>query len=120
MVTGGTTGDGTRFTTVLEAIRGTRPDRVIGGKGYNSKAIRTRPRRRAIPHTLPERARNRARRGSRGGRPPVFDREIYQRRNVVERCFNRFKQWRGIATCYDKTTESYRAAATLAALLMWT
>jgi transposase len=35
---------------------------------------------------------------------------------VVERCFNRLKQWRGIATRYDKTADSYRAAVTLAAL----
>ncbi len=44
---------------------------------------------------------------------------LYKQRNVVERCFNRLKQWRGIATRYDKTTESYQAAATLASLLMW-
>ncbi|MER6471409.1 transposase, partial [Streptomyces collinus] len=52
-------------------------------------------------------------------RPPAFDRDTYKRRNVVERCFNKLKQWRGIATRYDKTTESYQAAVTLAALLMW-
>jgi transposase len=33
-----------------------------------------------------------------GGRPPTFDKQLYKRRNVVERCFNRLKQWRGIAT----------------------
>ncbi len=52
------------------------------------------------------------------GRPPAFDREGYKRRNVVERCFNRLKQGRGIATRYDKTSESYEAAVTLASLLM--
>ncbi|MFJ7949001.1 transposase [Streptomyces sp. NPDC096354] len=57
----------------------------------------------------------RARRGSRVGRPPRFD----EQRNVVERFFNRLKQWRRIATRYDKTAESYRAAFTLASLLMW-
>lgn len=100
----------------------TRPAHVIGDKGYSSKAIRTWLRRRNIGHTIPERAdqiRNRARRGSRGGRPPAFDRGIYKRRNVVERCFNRLKQWRGIATRYEKTAESYQAALTLASLLMW-
>jgi transposase len=58
----------------------------------------------------------------RAGRPgpqPVFDKQLYKRRNVVERCFNRLKQWRGIATRYDKTAESYQAAVTLASLLMW-
>ncbi|MEW1996803.1 transposase, partial [Streptomyces coelicoflavus] len=47
------------------------------------------------------------------------DREAYKHRNVVERCFNRLKQWRGIATRYDKTSQSYEAAVTLASLLMW-
>ncbi len=131
VVTGGNTNDCTQFTTVMEAIRvprigpgrpRTRPSHVIGDKGYSSKAIRTWLRRRGIAHTIPERAdqvRNRLRRGSRGGRPPAFDQQLYRRRNVVERCFNRLKQWRGIATRYDKTAESYQAAVTLASLLMW-
>ncbi|MYT58801.1 IS5 family transposase, partial [Streptomyces sp. SID7834] len=131
VLTGGNTNDCTRFTAVMEAIRvprlgpgrpRVRPDHVLGDKGYSSKAIRTWLRRRGIAHTIPERAdqvRNRARRSSRGGRPPAFDREAYKHRNVVERCFNRLKQWRGIATRYDKTAESYEAAVTLASLLMW-
>ncbi|WP_234331366.1 IS5 family transposase [Streptomyces mediolani] len=131
VVTGGNTNDCTRFTAVIEAIRvprigpgrpRVRPDHVLGDKGYSSKAIRAWLRRKGIAHTIPERAdqaRNRARRGSRGGRPPAFDREVYKHRNVVERCFNRLKQWRGIATRYDKTAESYEAAVTLASLLMW-
>ncbi|MFF9301794.1 IS5 family transposase [Streptomyces sp. NPDC014764] len=130
-VTGGNTNDWTQFTAVMEAIRVPRlgpgrprgrPDHVIGDKGYSSKAIRTWLRRRNIRHTIPERSdqiRNRLRRGSRGGRPPAFDKQVYKRRNVVERCFNRLKQWRGIATRYDKTAESYQAAITLASLLMW-
>ena len=131
VVTGGNTNDCTQFTAVMKAIRvprlgagrpRVRPGHVIGDKGYSSKAIRTWLRRRNIPHTIPERADqagNRARRGSRGGRPPAFDKQVYKRRNVVERCFNRLKQWRGIATRYDKTAESYKAAVTLASLLMW-
>lgn len=38
---------------------------------------------------------------------------------LVEGCFNRLKQWGGIATRYEKTAESYQAAVTLASLLMW-
>ncbi|MFD3701430.1 transposase [Streptomyces sp. NPDC058646] len=67
----------------------------------------------------PYRVRHRAWRGSRGSRPPVFDRQVYRHRNVVERCFNRLKQWRGITTRYDKTAQSYQAAVTLVSLLMW-
>ena len=130
-ITGGNTNDCTQFTAVMEEIRvprigpgrpRVRPAHVLGDKGYSSRAIRTWLRRRGISHTIPERSdqvRNRLRLGSRGGRPPVFDKQLYKRRNVVERCFNRLKQWRGIATRYDKTAESYRAAVTLASLLMW-
>ncbi|WP_435881899.1 transposase [Streptomyces anulatus] len=46
-------------------------------------------------------------------------REVYKRRNLVERCFNRLKQWRGIATRYGKIAQSYEAAVALASLLMW-
>ncbi len=52
------------------------------------------------------------------GRPPVFDRTAYKRRNVVERWFNRLKQFRAIATRYDKTALSYRAVIDLATLTL--
>ncbi|MGI5163091.1 IS5 family transposase [Spirillospora sp. CA-253888] len=131
VVTGGNVNDCTQFTHLMAAIRvprlgpgrpRTRPDHVVGDKGYSSRAIRAWLRRRGIGHTTPERKdqiRNRQRRGSRGGRPPVFDQQTYRRRNVVERCFNQLKQWRGIATRYCKTATSYQAAVTLAALLLW-
>ncbi|GAA3278505.1 hypothetical protein GCM10010493_67510 [Streptomyces lavendulae subsp. grasserius] len=51
-------------------------------------------RRRQIKHTIPEpnnQRANRQRRGSRGGRPAGFDREIYRRRNEVERTINRLR-----------------------------
>ncbi|MFE2560535.1 hypothetical protein ACFXGT_31875 [Streptomyces sp. NPDC059352] len=57
--------------------------------------------------------------GSRGGRQPAFDRDVHKRRNVAERCFNGVKQWSGIATCHDKTAESFQAAVTLVSPLMW-
>ncbi|THA44789.1 transposase, partial [Streptomyces sp. A1136] len=54
-----------------------------------------------------------------GGRPTAFDLEIYRRRNTVERSFNQLKGFRGIATRYEKTATSYKAAVTLASLLLW-
>lgn len=62
---------------------------------------------------------NRARRGRAGGCRPAFDRERHKQRNVVERWFDRLKQWRGIATRYDKAAQFYQAAVTLAALMIW-
>lgn len=77
--------------------------------GGNTNDCTVHHRDGSDPGTIPERAdhvRSRARRGSRGGRPPFFDREVYKHRNVVERCFSRLKQWRGIVTRYDKTAQS--------------
>jgi transposase len=55
----------------------------------------------------------RAAKGSRGGRPPAFDADLYKQRNVVERCFNRLKQFRGLATRYTKRTAYYQAELTM-------
>ena len=131
VLTGGNVNDCTRFEHVMAGIRmprsgpgrpWTRPTRVLADKGYSSRAIRTYLRGRGIAATIPERSdqqANRRRRGSAGGRPPAFDPLVYRRRNVVERCFNRLKQYRAIATRYDKTAVSYQGMLDLATLLMW-
>jgi transposase len=49
----------------------------------------------------------------------IFDRVVYTRRNVVERCINRLKQWRGLATRYEKRAVNYRAMLVLASILLW-
>ncbi|WRZ45035.1 IS5 family transposase [Streptomyces sp. NBC_00151] len=99
-----------------------RPDQVVADKAYSSRGFRTYLRKRGIARTVPEKTdqkRHRHNRGHRGGRPPAFDRQVYRRRNVVERCFNRLKGFRGIATRYDKTATSYEAAVNLASFLLW-
>lgn len=62
---------------------------------------------------------HRKRRGSRGGQPPAFDGEDYRGRNVVERGFEVFKPWRGLATRYDKLPLTYRGEAVLMAITIW-
>ena len=99
-----------------------RPERVIADKGYPSKKNRAWLRQRGIAATIPERDDQIAHRRRRPGRPIDFGDEQktrYHGRNVVERCFNRLKQWRGIAMRSDKTARHYRAAITLAAILIW-
>jgi transposase len=79
----------------------TRPDAVRGDKAYSSRANRQHLRDRRIKAVIPEPADqtgHRKRRGSRGGRPPGFDADDYRGRNVIERRFCDFKQWRGLAT----------------------
>lgn len=101
----------------------TRPDRLRGDKAYSSRAIRTHLRQRGIIAVIPEPADqtgHRKRRGSRGGRPPASDRADYRNRNVIERRSCHPKQWRGLATRYDKPATVYRAAAVLNAVIAWT
>jgi transposase len=90
-----------------------RPGHVIAGK------IRSYLRQRRIPHTIPERSDQLAARARRGHRRCGFDTTLYWRRNVVERCFNQLKRFRGIATRYDKLAEDYLAAITIASLILW-
>jgi len=66
-----------------------------------------------------DQAGHRKKRGSRGGRPVNFDAHDYKQRNVIERAFNRLKQWRGIATRYDKHALVYRGGVVLASILLW-
>jgi transposase len=76
-------------------------------------------RERQIKHTIPQRRDQRAQRAARPGRPPIFDKAIYARRNVVERCINRLKQWRGLATRYEKRAVNYRAMVVIASIFIW-
>jgi transposase len=59
-------------------------------------------------------------RAIRPGRPLTFDQAIYAQRNVVERCINRLKLWRGLATRDEKRAANSRAldAMTTIALLL--
>ena len=123
--------DSPMFPLLLEHLRvqrrgagrpRTRPDAVLADKAYSARAHRERLRARGIKAVIPEpsdQIRNRKRRGSRGGRPPAFDPEAYRGRNVVERSFNTVKQWRGLATRYDKLAIVYRGAAVLRAITIW-
>ncbi|WP_373040390.1 IS5 family transposase [Streptomyces sp. NRRL S-448] len=131
VLTPGQAGDAPAFPQVMAAIRvgrpkgrpRTRPAVVLADKAYSSRAIREHLRRRKIKAVIPQpddQVANRKRLGSKGGRPPAFDREAYKQRNTVERCINKLKQWRGLATRYDKTATVYRAALHLAAIHIWT
>lgn len=91
--------------------------RLLADKAYSHPSTRTQLRSRRIKHTIPERRdqiERRKAKGSAGGRPPAFAPEIYALRNTVERGFSRLKQWRGIATRYDKYALTYLGGVLLA------
>jgi transposase len=124
-------GDSPMFPELMDSLRvarigpgraRTRPDRLLGDKAYSSRANREFLRTRGIQIVIPERSdqvANRKRRGRNGGRTIGLDQEAYKRRNVVERSFNTFKQWRGLATRYDKLALTYRGGVVLRAITIW-
>ena len=124
-------GDSPMFAHLLDAVRvprrgpgrpRTRPTRVLADKAYSSRANRDLLRARGITAVIAQpsdQAAHRKRRGRAGGRPPAFDVDAYKARNVVERSFNAIKQWRGLATRYDKLALTYRGGVVLAAIVTW-
>jgi transposase len=88
-----------------------RPQRSVGDKGYRSKRIRHYLQRRGIRMTIPRTTNER--------RTGPFDRAIYRERNQIERLINRLKQYRRIATRYEKRAANYVAMLTLVAIRLW-
>ena len=131
VLTAGQRHGSTQLEALLDAVRIPRPEgspsrprklpaRLLADRGYSFEGCRSLLRSRGISHTIPERKDQIERRAGRPGHRPGFDREAYRRRNVVERCVNRLKQWRAIATRYEeKRAVDYRAMVVIASLMMW-
>jgi len=131
LITAGQAGDNPELLPLLDQVNvrapwggrpRRRPRRVIADKAYSHPSTRLALRARGIAFTCPERSDQIARRkakGPAGGRPPTFNPDIYKQRNVVERCFNRLKQFRGLATRYAKRVAYYRTEVVIATIALW-
>lgn len=88
-----------------------RPCRAVGDKGYTGRRRHAGLRRRGIRHTLPK-----LRTEDRAG---PFDRATYHRRHLVENLIARCKQFRALATRYDKRAQSFQAAWVMVMTILW-
>ena len=87
------------------------PDRLLGDKGYDSDEICDDLTDRGIEPVIPPRSNRKT--------PINYDREAYKRRNLIERCVNRLKQFRRIATRYEKTARAYLSMLCIASTMLW-
>jgi transposase len=88
-----------------------RPKRVLGDKGYSSRKIRRYLKRRGIGSTIPRRCDE--------TRTGPFNRALYKESNYIERLMNRLKQFRRVATRYEKRAVNFLAMVTLASIMLW-
>ena len=131
ILTPGQHGDCPQFIPLLEQLRiarrgkgrpRSRPGAAMAEKAYSSAANRSYLRRRSIAAVIPvkeDQKKHRRDRGRAGGRPPAFDAARYQERNTVERCFSKLKQFRAVATRYDKRDFMYQATVDVASIRIW-
>jgi transposase len=98
------------FTTLLRMI-GDKIDALLADKGYDADTVRNALDEINVEAVIPSKSNRK--------QPPEFDREVYKKRNLIERMFNKLKNWRRIATRYDKTATSFLAFIMIASAKLW-
>jgi transposase len=84
---------------------------LVADKGYDTDAFRALLKKLGIKTVIPGKS-NRT-------KPIRHDKQAYKGRNVIERCFCRLKDWRRIATRYDKLARNFLSALYLVAMLAY-
>lgn len=86
-------------------------ERLIADKAYDTNRLRSLLAQQGIQAVIPSIAR----------RKPLIphDRKAYRQRNLIERMFSRLKDFRRVATRYDKLARNFLAGVVLAAAITW-
>ena len=84
---------------------------LVADKGYDSQAFREWLQARGTEPVIPPRKNRKIQYD--------YDRDVYKQRNVVERMFCRFKDWRRIATRFDRNLKTFFGAVCIAAAVIW-
>ena len=107
-LTGGEAGDSPEALPLLLDLQ---PDSLSADKAYDTNAILEYLATSGIEAVIPPRCHRLVQR--------PFDQQLYKNRNLVERFFCRIKQFRRIATRYDKITERFSSFVALTAAVIW-
>ncbi len=110
-LTPGQAHDGRQFESLYESLEADNVlEAAILDRGYDADRIRERLAYDGITAVIPPLP-------ARSVKPP-FDQELYRQRNRVERFFNKLKQFRRLATRYDKLARTFLAALQLVAAFL--
>ena len=86
------------------------PRQLLADKAYDADKLRNWLRAKRVKAVIPSSAARRT--------PYPLDRQAYKRRNVIERMFGRLKNWRRIATRYDRLAKNYLGALALVSIVI--
>lgn len=92
-------------------IEGLAADVVMADTAYDSDRLRQKIAEKGAIAVIPNNP-------SRAIKHPL-DAQLYAQRHLVECCFSRLKQFRRVATRFEKTARNYLAIVTLAAIVLW-
>ena len=98
-------------TQASELTNGIEAENLIADKAYDTNDIIESATRSGAAPVIPSKRNRKTQRN--------IDKDLYKLRHIIENTFQKFKEWRGIATRYTKNTKSYMAGLCLRALLMW-
>lgn len=84
---------------------------MVGDKGYDSDEYRAALKAKGIEVCIPPRSGRKS--------PATYSKSLYKQRYKIENAFNRLKDWRRIATRYDRCADIFFAAITIAAIVIW-
>ena len=89
----------------------THPEKLLADKSYDADAVRNDLQARDIKPVIPSKSNRKE--------PIEYDRDAYKRRNRIERCVNALKQFRRIATRYEKTARAFLSMLCIGAARLW-
>lgn len=84
---------------------------LVADKGYDSQALREWLEARGTQPVIPPRKNRKIQ--------YEYDKTVYKKRNIIERMFCRLKDWRRIATRFDRNIQNFISAVALAAAVIW-
>jgi transposase len=108
MLTGGHSAD---ISSAPAMIEGMKAQAVVADKGYDSRAFRDLIHSKRMRVVIPSRSLRK--------RKIPYNRRDYRKRNVIERCFNKLKHFRRIATRYDRLDCHFLSLLHLASIMIW-